>query len=302
MAQRGRWTIQLKDVPNDIVIHRYLYEKTNFLKKVELFKNHKVPDYVELPISYDLDALTVSVEEAIELFGLHNFDYSDKAQTKSESYISSSLTWNPDAIDKISENPHMATLGSTMLKYGSASLYDTYGVKSSRNTYNDTFSFIQRTEFSNFKEIKKFLDTFSRTLVRSRISTIMGNQAESTKFDFAWHNDELIFVNLRVNVPIITNPNYCLQIMSQAKEEELNITEFTMQKGFGYAYDTNKYHRPLCKKLNNQDRVHMICGVSPWFDFDEESQSWISNEYYGEVHPFEMLELGLITSTIKKNG
>lgn len=301
MLSKGRWNIPLKDVPNDIVIHRYLYEKTDLLKKIELIKTQKIPDYLELPFHFDLKALEESIDEATQIFGMHHFDYSDKNQSRSASYVSSSLTWNPEAVDKISDDPHMATLGSTALKYGSAALYDTYGVKSWRNTYNDTYAFIKRTPYSQFKNIGKLLDTFSRTLVRSRISTILANQEESTKFDYAWHNDELIFVNLRVNIPIKTNPDYVLQIMSKAEENDLDITEFSMKPGHGYVYDTNKFHRPLCKKLNSLDRVHMICGVSPWFDFDEESQSWISNEYFGELHPFEMLKMGLITSTIKSS-
>lgn len=67
-----------------------------------------------------------------------------------------------------------------------------------------------------------------------------------------------------------------------------------------YVYDSGKNHRPYCKQLDSVDRIHMICGVSPWFDFDKKNQCWVSNQYYGEMHPFEMFSNGLISPVFLK--
>ena len=43
-----------------------------------------------------------------------------------------------------------------------------------------------------------------------------------------------------------------------------------------------------------QKRVNIVFGISPWFDWNEEDQSWESNQYYGEVHPIDMLHEGFL--------
>ncbi len=298
MAKRGQWTIPLNKIPSNIVVHQYIYENSDIKKKISLFKDYKQSDYLEIPLTYKIDDLKISVTEAIGLYGQHKFTYKDQSKVL-ESYVSCSLTYNPEAIDKISEDPHRATLGSTQLQFGSAAQYE--NIPTNRNTYHDTFSFKELTPFAQYKEIKFFLNCFQRTLIRSRVSTVLAGMDEATKVDYGWHNDEVVFMNLRVNIPIQTSSNYVIQIISEATGDELNITEFELKKGFAYAYDTNKYHRPFCKQLDTIDRINMICGVSPWFDFDVEANAWISNEFYGEMHPFEMLAKGHISSLIQSS-
>lgn len=297
MAIRGKWIIPIKQIPSDVVVHHYIYQNSDIKNQIAKFDNFKIPAYIELPFDFNLDQLHLSVREAIELYGLHEFAYKDSTKI-SKSYVSSSLTYNPDAIDKISDDPHLATLGSTQLSYGSASQYK--GISTPRNTYNDTYSFKVKTPFAKHGAIKTVVDSFQRTLIRSRVSTVLAGYDESTKPDYCWHNDELVFVNLRVNIPIQTTSNYAIQIINSAEGEHLDIAEFELKKNFAYVYNTNKYHRPVCKKLDTVDRINMICGVSPWFDFDEESECWISNEFYGELHPFEMFQQGHISKLIKK--
>lgn len=296
MAIRGRWTFPLSKIPHNITIHRFILQESDLCSQIELFKNHNFDPYLSASLNLDVKLLQASVKEACSKFGLYHFAYNGEV-TPTKSYVSSSLTWNPKATDKLSENPHMATLGSVKLKFGSASQYDDRPAE--RNTYEDTFAFIEKTEFSQYGHIKQLVNSFDRTLIRSRVSTILAGMEEATRFDYCWHNDESIFVNLRVNIPIQTTPNYVIQIIADAAADEVNIQEFDLVVGNAYVYDTSKYHRPFCKKLDTIDRVNMVCGVSPWFDFDQESQSWVSNEFFGEMHPFEMFKEGHISSLIK---
>jgi hypothetical protein len=57
-----------------------------------------------------------------------------------------------------------------------------------------------------------------------------------------------------------------------------------------------------CKKLSPVDRLHLVYGVSPWFDYNREEQIWESNEFYGEVHPFEMLAQGYVSDLLEIKG
>lgn len=314
MAKKGQWIIPLDKIPENIIVHRYIYQQTDIQKKIDLLGEYSGGDYLELPLapSLDFEGLLKSTKDGIKRYANYTLGQMSDNPT---SYVSSALTWNPDAIDRKTNDPHF-TSGSSRMQIRSLVMEEISrqfgsprparpeeGTSSSpkKNTVNDTLSYLSRTPFGDFEEVKKFLDSFQRTVIRSRVSTILAGKEEATKMDFCWHNDEPIFVNLRVNVPLETSPNYVIQIISGSKDEELNISEFELRKRYAYVYDTNKYHRPLCKKLDNVDRINMICGVSPWFDFDRESRSWISNEFYGEMHPFDMLKHGHISSLIRSN-
>lgn len=304
MSNKARWVIPLSEVPGNMAIHEYITTHTDLKKQIQKFSNFDSTNYRKEKLNFDFKKLKDSTLLAISNFGQHQFKYENLPSSKDGPYVSSSLTWNPNAHDNISSDPHQATLGSKTLKWNSASSYtkDQGGEISYRNSYHDTYSFIERTPFANHLYLKDFLDSFERTLVRSRISTIKAGRVESTKFDFCWHNDEQIFLNLRINIPILTSENYSIQIIKDSKGDELFIDEFSMEQGFAYVYDSGKNHRPFCKKLDTVDRIHMICGVSPWFDFDFENQHWTSNQYYGELHPFDMFSLGLISPCIAKSG
>lgn len=296
MAISRKWVISIDKIPSNKITHRYFFENTDLIKQISKFKENLNDEYVKCPLSLNVEHLKKDVLGAIDQYGLYPFSYNNRV-TEEGVYISSSLTWNPLAIDKISDNPHQATLGSTFHNFSSASLYADRDTE--KNSYTDSLSFTSTTPFANFGEIKNLTESFQRTLVRSRVSVLMGGNKSATRFNFGWHNDELIFINLRVNVPVTTNPDFSIQIIKNSDGDELNIQEIELEVGNAYAYDTGKNHRPCCKRVNDLDRINMIYGVSPWFDYIPEEKIWISNEFYGELHPFEMLKLGYISDKIK---
>jgi hypothetical protein len=293
------WIIAVKDVPSDMAIHQYIYSKTDLKDQIKKVQS-RTHNYLSVPLLLGIEELRSSVLEGIKKFGQYQFQYGAEASKGDGIYLSTSLSFNPDAYDKISGDPHQATLGSTALKFNSASKYEKESGIAFKNSYHDTLAFREKTPIACFGAIGSFLNSFERTIIRSRISTVVSNKEETTKFGFNWHNDESIFINLRINIPVQTSPNYVVQILKEEQGNELQFDEFSMEAGKAYVYNTEKYHRAFCKKVENFDRVHMICGISPWFDFDEKTQSWISNEYYGLVHPFDMLAQGLASPLIKK--
>lgn len=295
----AHWIIPLSEVPGNQAIHQFILNQTDLLSQIEKFKS-KTPMYIPVKMHFDFEKLRASVLNGLQYFGQYQFQYGAEKTTADGIYLSTSLTFNPEAYDKISNDPHQSTLGSTVLKFNSATKYEDQQNLKLRNSYHDTFAFLQKTPMAQSGDLNSFLNTFQRTLIRSRISTIVAGNEETTKFGFNWHNDESVFINMRINIPIQTSPNYVIQIMKEGENETLRFEEFSMSEGNAYVYDTHKFHRALCKKMESFDRVHMICGVSPWFDFDNETQSWKSNEYYGKIHPFDMLREGLISPVFKE--
>ncbi len=294
---KKKWVINLNDVPANSTIERFILLNTDIKKQIELFSKRHDPNYLSLPLEFDLEKLNRELIEAKHQVGTFSFKYSGRT-TDFESYQSTALTWNPEAIDRLSDNPHQSALGSTKYNNGNSQFYENYGAD--KNTYGDTYSFNKRTPISETGRLKTFLDTFKRSLIRSRISIIKAQSPESLELKYLWHQDESVFINLRVNVPTQSNDNYVIQFLEENPGAEAQISEFTLEPGKAYVYNTQKFHRPYCKNLNDTDRINIICGVSPWFDYNQETNQWVSNEFYGEMHPFDMFLQGHISSAFGK--
>ena len=68
-----------------------------------------------------------------------------------------------------------------------------------------------------------------------------------------------------------------------------------------YSWDTNVPHRVFPTTVESKTRIHVVFGFCPWFDYNEEEDAFISNEFYGCVHPFDMLLEGHIHPQIGFN-
>jgi hypothetical protein len=39
-------------------------------------------------------------------------------------------------------------------------------------------------------------------------------------------------------------------------------------------------------------RVHLVLGFSPWLSYNPRDEAWEPNEFYGRVHPFDIVRSG----------
>lgn len=147
-----------------------------------------------------------------------------------------------------------------------------------KNTYSDSYGYCYRTPSSRHGLLGEFLDSSKRLYVRSRIATL------KAPYYVHWHNDENIFFNTRVNIPV----NASLQCFIHIASEE-NI--FANDPGLMFCWDTEVPHKVSLAK-GEGERTAIVAGFSPWFDFDAKTGVWRSNEFYGVAHPFEMFEEG----------
>lgn len=292
---KKKWVINIDDIPADSTVEKFILHNTDIQKQIKHFEKKYQSDYLSLPIDFQLKELKQELAESIANSGTFAFKYEGRTSNY-ESYQSVALTWNPNAIDRLSDNPHQSALGSSKYSDGNSSFYESHGAD--KNTYADTYSFNQRTPISQSGHLKLLLDNFKRSLIRSRISIIKAQQPETQDIKYLWHKDESIFINLRVNIPIQSNENYVIQFLDDKNSFEPLISEFVLEADMAYIYNTQKLHRPYCKKLNDLDRINIICGVSPWFDYHHENHQWVSNEFYGEIHPYEMFLKGHISKSI----
>ena len=128
-------------------------------------------------------------------------------------------------------------------------------------------------------------------MCRSRVSFINGKMWNPNAASYMWHHDEPIFFNLRINVPLQTSPNYKVEI------EGHPLTHF--EPGYFYSWNTEILHRVFAEKKEESSRAHLVIGTVPWFDYDAESDSYISNEFFGELHPHDMLAQGFVFKNVR---
>lgn len=144
-----------------------------------------------------------------------------------------------------------------------------------KNTYSDTLGYAWRTPASKYTYLGTFLDSSKRTLVRGRVATL------KYPLGVHWHVDENIFFNTRVNIPVYSSIS-CKAYISE------NYS-FINNPGFMYCWDTELPHKiDIIEGIG--ERTAIVCGFSPWWDFDPIENIWKKNEFYGQLHPFEMFK------------
>ena len=109
----------------------------------------------------------------------------------------------------------------------------------------------------------------------------------------AWHTDESIFENLRINIPVETHPIFVL--------EQKGYPPQHLQANYAYSWNTSLLHRAYCTERTESPlyRTHIMLGFSCWWDFNETTETWTQNEFFGKKHPWDMLNDGEVIPGLK---
>jgi hypothetical protein len=253
--------------------------------------------------------LRAAAKEAIARYGLHG--WLDNRGWQPGDYESLSLTYNPDLRDPAIKNVHQSTLGSSAVMpeefYDDTTHLSQRGRKFQRlsdtaDTYFDTYGFRLLTPAAKISALGKFFSECSLSPVRSRLSVLYGDRGDQIGFNFGWHRDEPVFENLRINIPLVAHPNYRLQIEHAGNlpsEDSPNMSLHYLKTGYAYTFDTNRPHRVFPYRPCRIMRVHLVLGFSPWFRYDASDDTWTPNEYYGRVHPFDIVRQGGLHPALK---
>ena len=279
----------VNEIPDDSTIASYLQQKTDFRQKMSEVRPRRAHPKVIVfdGLDFSFPAMETSIREALRLYGDHGWRTKEGVL---DYYTGFSLVHNPHHQDGLPI--HASTLGTPK-----NSRYEFYwGVTEHhatlKNSYFDSYGFSVRTPASRHGALGEFLNRSLRTLIRSRVSVIQGKRYKPEFTEAGgWHKDEIIFENLRMNIPVVTSPHYLFQIANE-KPVHLPI-------GFGYSWDTHVPHQVFSDGPNEDIRIHIVLGFSPWFDYLPEEQAWIKNEFYGKLHPFDMLADGHVFPGIK---
>ena len=278
----------LKDIPDNYPIWAWIKEKTDVVDRFNNLKCSVDPsNLLSLKHEFNISDIQDACSDAIEKFGFN--DWQNNAGG-GKGYGGLSLVYNPDYVDKtIDVNAH--TLGTRQNAPDQFFYGRTENLESVRNTYFDSYSFRFYSPCVTESKLNDFLSGFKRSPIRSRLATIQSEYVpEAYRPKFGWHKDEPVFENLRINIPITTDDTYMFQLEKQLPQH-LDI-------GNMYSWDTHLPHRVFPTTSEKKTRTHLVLGFSPWFDYIAEEDAFVSNEFYGEMHPIDMLISGHVHEKI----
>lgn len=283
----------IKDCPDHLSMAQWLKLETDWLEKAkEVGQDTKYPYNQIFEFSmenFDVSKLLESTLEVFQQYGMYGFK---SKQGEEKSYRGVSLVYNPE---RINDNPNAATFGEQDFDKTKHTYYwgDTKAVEKVKNSYFDTFGFRIPSPAAEYPGLKEFLNCSLRTRVRSRISNINGRLFDPKTVDaVGWHKDEEITENLRINIPLCTQ--------KYARFQFENSESVHLEVGKAYSFNSHFPHRVYTTNYSPEPRVHMVLGFSPWWDYLPEEQAWTQNEYYGKIHPIDMLKQELIFKGIKE--
>ena len=295
-------TFSVKEAPEALTIVQHLKEQTPFQQASAALSAQTTSELLAVPLPTALyEGLQDAAYQAIDAHGLHGW-LSAEGRHHDHNYQSLSLVYNPDMRDPGVQDVHQATLGTSFNPISEFFYNSVHRHRSLKNTYFDSYGFRERTPAAKLGALGTFLDHCGLTLIRSRLSVLIGERGVTADFTDGWHRDEPVFENLRLNIPLTTDRAYRLQIeheKDKPREDSDTMTEHFLAPGYAYTFNTNIPHRVYVKEPSDQPRIHLVLGFAPWFDYDAEQDHWRANSHFGKTHPFDLLRTGQLHPALK---
>lgn len=282
-----KYKFYVSEIPEPYPIWEYIRANTNINDYYKsMSPTVDASNLLTLKHDLDLELLFQASEEMQEKYGYKGW----LTKTgESQSYGGLSLVYNPDLKEEVDLNQQ--TLGTRVNNRNEFFWSQTSKFDSVKNTYFDSYAFRKLAPCVTETSMYDFIKGFKRHKLRSRLATINSKYVlPKYRNVFGWHKDEYVFENLRINIPIKTDETFLFQI--------LNKPATHLSIGNAYSWDTNIAHRVFPTTDDDTSRTHLVLGFSPWFDYNEEEDSFTSNEFYGEMHPIDMLISGHVHEKI----
>jgi len=292
-AARGALRFPVNSLPEGNSIIESLAWRTDYREQCAAIKPRRaVRGLISCRLPADLfEGLRAAADEAIARYGLHGWLRQDGRDPDDQPSIS--LTYNPDLVEEEIADVHQSSLGSVRLPHTWPWSEKVPPMRKFKHTFFDGYGFRRLTPAARVGALGKFLGECRLSLIKSRIAVLRGS-AGADAFATGWHCDEPVFENLRVNIPLRATPGYRLQLDSRARPDPRSrtMTEHYLRPGRAYSWDTRRLHRACVKQAGGADRVHLVLGFAPWFRYDARRDAWEPNEFFGRVHPFDILRSG----------
>ena len=289
---------RVRELPGRREILAVLSERTDFARWCARVKPRRpVRGLVSCKLPGPLlSDLREAAEEAVRRHGLHGW-LTESGRLRAARYVSLSLSQNPELDEEGVVDVHQSTLGTSKTPRGKVSSYGETGSRRKlRHTYFDSYGFRLPTPAARIGALGRFLSECRLSPIRSRLSVFRGGAVDRLANE-VWHRDEPVFENLRINIPLRSHRAFRLQIEHEKERPDprsRTVSEHYLAPGRAYSFDSHRLHRVLQRDRCESDRAHLVLGFAPWFRYDAAADAWEPNEFFGRVHPFDILREGAL--------
>jgi len=276
----GQW-FHYRDVSPDMTVLEHIRAHSDWDQATARFGGRFEPGLgLEIPVP--IDALRREIARAYHDLGWYRW-----RSTPGGSYSGLAVTHNParDADERFN-----GLLGHE--RYRDLATADYFAVDRQmdaayqvRDDYLDTLGFRRLNDFSPYPALAALLGGFRRPISRSRIASLFGVSQISPP-DVGWHVDEPPTTLLRINICIESDADYALEYQGGPA--------IPMAPGDCLVVNTDVEHRVAVRHPSISTRSHLVIGVLPWLDYDADRDAWRLNDFYGRIHPYDMVREGLI--------
>ena len=267
----------VKDCPNDQTIFQWIKSQT---KIDEAYNDVRcsIPtdDWVSIPHTLDIDQL---ITDTIDCLNENGFKGWQTKKCDARAYGGLSIVYNPDLREDV--DPNQSTLGTKTNAPEEFYWSSTKNFSSIKHTYFDTYGFRKLSPAIENSNLKSFVKSFRLSPTRGRIGVLDADYHDKVGEEFLWHKDEPVYENLRINIPIVGDDSFYIQSEGKAAK--------TTPVGNIYTADTHIAHRVYATGKKPVKRIHLVLGFSPWLDYMVEDDSYVVNEFFGKIHPVDLL-------------
>jgi hypothetical protein len=274
----------VKDCPENFTMFNWIYKNSNW-KEAEKDVKSNIDNVIKIPHSLNLEKIINDTKIALEVYGTKGWQ---TQLGESKAYGGLSMVYNPDLVSEV--DPNQSTLGTIENKPNEFYYDSVHNFRSIRNTYFDSYGFRKLSPCIENTKLVDFVAGFKLSLTRSRIAVLDADYHDRVGEDFLWHKDETVFENLRINIPIETDRSFMFQLG--------NNDPIHLSIGDIYTWDTHKPHRVYATNKNNKKRIHMVLGFTPWVNYLQDEDAYELNDFFGKVHPFDIILNGKIHDQI----
>jgi hypothetical protein len=157
-----------------------------------------------------------------------------------------------------------------------------------KGDYLDSYGFrCLLPEIAHYPALKKILSGFSVPLVRTTIRVLNGLICRPNAHgDSGMHRDDSPFEVLRINLCVTNNGSFGYQYRGLSPRYPM--------PGNHWVVNSDHDHRVAVSKKSNFQRIHLVIGLAPWFDYDASADAWLPNQWFGNKHPYDMAREGLL--------
>ncbi|WP_323016496.1 hypothetical protein [Castellaniella sp.] len=274
--------IKYKDIPGQYTVDKFLamhFGEDEARRKLGGL-DRKI-DYTK-KIAYDHEAIHREIFQFYERVGAQLW----RSRADALALYGASLYYNPDSPQS---EWHRETFGApryremTNEQYFGAPCAERAAGKP-KSDYVDQFAFRRRHPYieSHLPTLNALFDSFNFPIARVASRTLNG----LCQIGNGWHVDSADSYVLQLNLCINNNGMFGLEY----KTGELFIPE----SGELCIVNTSFLHSTYCQQRCNYQRTALVINILPWYHYDPTEDGWEPNEYFGKIHPFDMVTQGII--------